>query len=65
MSAPVWMNLDPEALIIRVGVLALAALSVIRLVWSDFKRMRADFRRKRRRQTGKGLSDSTPRAGSL
>jgi len=42
-------SLDPEALIVKGGVLALAALSVIRLVWSDFNRMRADFRRKRRR----------------
>ncbi len=49
MSTPVWMTLDPEALIVKGGVLALAALSVIRLVWSDFNRMRADFRRRRKR----------------
>jgi hypothetical protein len=40
MSAPVWMTIDPEALIVKGGVLALAALSVIRLVWSDFKGIR-------------------------
>lgn len=49
MSAlAVVTTLDPEALIVKGGVLALAAMSVIRLVWSDFSRMRADFRRKRK-----------------
>lgn len=49
MSALAGMTFDPEALIVKGGVLALATLSVIRLVWSDFNRMRAEFRRKRRR----------------
>jgi hypothetical protein len=49
MSALVVVTtLDPEALIVKGGVLALAAMSVIRLVWSDFKRMRTDFRRRRK-----------------
>jgi hypothetical protein len=40
--------LDPEALIVKGGVLALAALSVIRLVWQDLNNLRNDFRRKRK-----------------
>jgi hypothetical protein len=40
--------LDPEALIVKGGVLTLAALSVIRLVWQDFNNLMNDFRRKRR-----------------
>jgi hypothetical protein len=39
---------DPEALIVKGGVLALAALSVIRLVWHDFNNLRNEFRRKRK-----------------
>jgi hypothetical protein len=50
MSALARMAFDPEALIVKGGVLALAALSVIRLVWSDFNKMRADFRRGRKRK---------------
>lgn len=40
--------LDPEALIVKGGVLALAALSVIRIVWQDLNNLRNDFRRKRK-----------------
>jgi hypothetical protein len=40
--------LDPEALIVKGGVLTLAAMSVIRLVWHDFNKLMNDFRRKRR-----------------
>lgn len=40
--------LDPEALIVKGGVLTLAAMSVIRLVWYDFNKLRNDFRRKRK-----------------
>jgi hypothetical protein len=40
--------LDPEAFIVKGGVLALAALSVIRLVWQDFNNLMNDFRRKRK-----------------
>lgn len=43
------MSIDPEALIVKGGVLALAALSVIRLVWSDINRMRCEFKRRRKR----------------
>jgi hypothetical protein len=39
---------DPEALIVKGGVLALAALSVIRLVWYDFNKLMHDFRRNRK-----------------
>ncbi len=42
--------LDPEALIVKLGVLALAALSVIRLVWQDFNNLMSDFRQKRKRR---------------
>jgi len=40
--------LDPEALIVKGGILALAALSVIRLVWQDFNNLRDDLRRRRK-----------------
>ena len=40
--------LDPEAFIVKGGVLALAALSVIRLVWQDFNNLISDLRRNRR-----------------
>ena len=40
--------LDPETFIVKGGILALAALSVIRLVWQDFNNLRNDFRRKRK-----------------
>jgi hypothetical protein len=39
---------DPEALIVKGGVLALAALSVIRLVWHEFNKLMNDLRRNRR-----------------
>ncbi len=39
---------DLEALIVKGGILALAALSVIRIVWQDFNNLMNDFRRKRR-----------------
>jgi hypothetical protein len=39
---------DPEALIVKGGVLALAALAVIRLVWQEFSNLVSDFRRKRK-----------------
>jgi hypothetical protein len=39
---------DLEALIVKGGVLILAALSVIRIVWQDFNNLMNDFRRKRR-----------------
>lgn len=42
--------LDPEAFIVKGGILALAALSVIRLVWQDFNNLRDDLRRKPRRR---------------
>ncbi len=41
---------DPEALIVKGGILALAALSVFRLVLQDFNKLVSDFRRKRRRR---------------
>jgi hypothetical protein len=40
--------LDPEAVIVKGGVLALAALSVIRLVLQDLNNLMQDFRRKRK-----------------
>jgi hypothetical protein len=39
---------DLEAFIVKGGVLALAALSVVRLIWQDFNNLLNDFRRKRR-----------------
>jgi len=45
----VGIAFDPEALIVKGGVLALATLSVVRLVWLDFSRMMTDFRRRRKR----------------
>ncbi|MGH9710182.1 MAG: hypothetical protein ACRD37_06520 [Candidatus Acidiferrales bacterium] len=39
---------DPETLIVKGGILALAALSVFRLVWQDFNNLMDDFRRKRK-----------------
>jgi hypothetical protein len=41
--------LDPEALIVKGGILALAMLSVVRLVLQDFNNLVSDFRRRRRR----------------
>jgi predicted outer membrane lipoprotein len=40
--------LDPEAVIVKGGVLALAAFAVIRIVWYEFNKLVSDFRRKRR-----------------
>jgi hypothetical protein len=40
--------LDPEAFIVKGGILALAALAVIRLVLHDFNNLVNDFRRKRK-----------------
>jgi hypothetical protein len=40
---------DLEAVVVKGGVLALAVLSVIRLVWQDFNNLRNDFRRRRKR----------------
>jgi hypothetical protein len=40
--------LDPEAVIVKGGVLALAALTVIRLVWHDLNNLINDFRRNRK-----------------
>lgn len=42
--------LDPEALVVKGGILALATLSVIRLVWQDFNNLRNDLRRKGKRR---------------
>jgi hypothetical protein len=42
--------LDPEALIVKGGVLALATLSVIRLIVHDFNHLLSDLRRKSRRR---------------
>lgn len=39
---------DLEALIVKGGVLVLAALSVIRLVWQEFNNLMRDFQRGRR-----------------
>jgi hypothetical protein len=43
--------LDPEALVVKGGILALAALSVVRLVLHDFNNLVSDFRRRRRRRS--------------
>jgi hypothetical protein len=40
--------LDPEAIIVKGGILALATLSVIRLVWYDFNKLMNDLRRNRK-----------------
>lgn len=42
------LDIDPEALIVKGGLWALATISVIRLVWLDFNNLMDDFRRKRR-----------------
>ncbi len=41
--------LDSDILIVRTGILVLAALSVIRLVVHDFSSLVVDFRRAKRR----------------
>jgi hypothetical protein len=43
--------LDPEALVVKGGILALAALSVVRLVLHDFNNLVSDYRRRRRRRS--------------
>jgi hypothetical protein len=40
--------LDPEALIVKGGVLILATLSVVRVVWAEFNSLMNDLRRKGR-----------------
>ena len=40
--------LEAEAVVVKGGVLILATLSVIRIVWNDFNNLMADFRRKKR-----------------
>ena len=42
--------LDPEALVVKGGILALAALAVIRVVLLDFNNLLNDLRRKRKRR---------------
>jgi hypothetical protein len=42
--------LDPEAFIIRGGILTLAAITIIRIVLYDFNNLVNDFRRKRKRR---------------
>ncbi len=42
--------LDPEAFIVRGGILVLASMTVIRLIVFDFNSLVNDFRRKRRRR---------------
>jgi hypothetical protein len=44
------MFTDPEALIVKGGVLALAMLSVVRLVLHDLNHLVNDFRRRKRRR---------------
>jgi hypothetical protein len=41
--------LDPEALIVKGGILALAALTVVRLILYEINNIVNDFRRRRRR----------------
>lgn len=50
-TAPRGANdmLDPEAFIVKGAVLALAMLSVVRLVLHDFNHLVSDFRRRKRR----------------
>jgi hypothetical protein len=43
--------LDPEAVVVKGGMLALAVISVARLVLHDFNNLVSDFRRKRRRRS--------------
>jgi hypothetical protein len=42
--------LDPEAFIVKGGILALATLSVIRFILHEFYNLRSDFRRGRKRR---------------
>jgi hypothetical protein len=42
--------LDPEAIVVKGGILALAVLSVIRVVLHDFNNLVSDFRKRRRRR---------------
>ena len=39
---------DPEALVVKGGVVILAALSIARFIWQDFNKLMNDVRRKRR-----------------
>ena len=40
---------DPEALVVKGGILALASLTVVRLVLYELNNIRNDFRKRRRR----------------
>jgi hypothetical protein len=42
--------LDPEAFVVKGGIVALAALSVIRFILHEFNNLRSDFRKSRRRR---------------
>jgi hypothetical protein len=42
--------LDPEAFVVKGGILALAALTVIRFVLYEFNNLRIEYRRGRRRR---------------
>lgn len=39
---------DPETVIVKGGVIVLAAMSVVRLVWHDFHNLIGDLRSKKR-----------------
>jgi hypothetical protein len=41
---------DPEAFIVKVGILALATLTVVRFVLYELTNIVSDFRRRRRRR---------------
>jgi hypothetical protein len=42
--------MDPEAVLVKGAIIALAALTVIRLVLHEYDNLVSDFRRKRRRR---------------
>jgi hypothetical protein len=42
--------LEAEAVIVKGGVLILATLSVVRLIWHDFNNLLTDFRRNKKRR---------------
>jgi len=41
---------DPEAMVVKGGILALATLTVIRFILYEYSNLRNDFRRGRRRR---------------
>jgi hypothetical protein len=41
--------LDPEAVIVKGGILALATLAFVRIILYEINNIRSDFRRRRRR----------------